>query len=150
MNNIVKLTYRDNEDDELYNFEVNLDDIEIQMPENVDNKIKVTNNVGLTMKYPSAAITDKLNREFETQIELLTFFITSCIDTIYDEENVYIASEYSEKELNEFIDGLDVSTFDKIRAFFETMPKVSHTITYTNKLDNERKIELNNLKDFFT
>lgn len=148
VNNIIKLTYRDNEDEELYNFEVNLDEIELETTENVDKKIKITDKVGMTMKYPSASITDRI-REFENEVELLSFFITNCIDTIYDEENVYVASEYSEKELTEFLDTLDVNTFDKVRTFFESMPKLRHVLKYENKLGNEREIVLSSIRDFF-
>jgi hypothetical protein len=148
VNNLIKLSYRDNEDDELYDFEVDLDTIEVEMPKDINSKIKINETVGMTMKYPSAGISEKIG-EFENEVELLTFFITNCIDTIYDEETVYVANDYSAKELNEFLDSLDVSTFDKIREFFEKIPKMRHVINYTNKLGNERTIELSSIRDFF-
>jgi len=148
VNNLIKLSYRDNEDDELYDFEVDLDTIEVEMPKDINSKIKINETVGMTMKYPSAGISEKIG-EFENEVELLTFFITNCIDTIYDEETVYIANDYSAKDLNEFLDSLDVSTFDKIREFFEKIPKMRHVINYTNKLGNERTIELSSIRDFF-
>ena len=148
VNNLIKLSYRDNEDDELYDFEVDLDTIEVEMPKDINSKIKINETVGMTMKYPSAGISDKIG-EFENEVELLTFFITNCIDTIYDEETVYVANDYSAKDLNEFLDSLDVSTFDKIREFFEKIPKMRHVINYTNKLGNERTIELSSIRDFF-
>ena len=148
VNNMVKLTYRDNEDEELYTFDVDLDKVEIEMPKEVNNKIKITDKIGMTMKYPPASISDRM-RDFANQVELLTFFITNCIDTIYDEEDVYVASEYTEEELTAFLDTLDVNTFDKVREFFENMPKLQHKITYKNKLDNEREIVLSSIRDFF-
>lgn len=148
VNNIVKLAYRDNEDDELYEFELDLDKIEMTFSEENNSKIKINDNVGMTMRYPSASITDRLP-EFDSEVELITFFIRNCIDTIFDEENVYIAGEYSEDEIDEFLDSLDVNTFDKIRKFFESMPRLYHKIEYTNKMGSKRKIELTNLKDFF-
>ena len=148
VNNIVKLAYRDNEDDELYEFELDLDKIEMIFSEENNSKIKINDSVGMTMRYPSASITDRLP-EFDSEVELITFFIRNCIDTIYDEENVYVATEYSEEEIDEFLDSLDVNTFDKIRKFFESMPRLYHKIEYTNKMGSKRKIELTNLKDFF-
>jgi len=148
VNNVVKLSYRDTQDDQIYNFEVDLDTIEVEMPESVKSKIEINKNVGMTMKYPTADITDKMG-EFENEVDLMTFFIVNCIDTIYDEENVYPTSEYSETEIIEFLDGLDVATFDKIRNFFESIPKLYHKIEYENSLGSKREIELTNLKDFF-
>jgi len=148
VNNIVKLSYRDNEDDEVYDFEVDLDKIEVEMPKDIDPKIQITDQIGMTMKYPSASITDRL-REFENEVDLMTFFIINCIDTIYTEDEVFLASDYKEKELEEFLDGLTIQSFDKVRQFFEKLPKLYHKIEYKNKLGNDRSIELNTVRDFF-
>lgn len=148
VNNVVKLAYRDTEDDEVYNFELDLDTIEIEMPQNINSKIEITDSVGMTMRYPSASITDSMG-DFDNEVDLMTFFIVNCIDTIYDEDNVYIAYEFSEEEISEFLDGLDVKTFEKIREFFENVPRLYHKIEYTNKAQSQRSIELTSLKDFF-
>jgi hypothetical protein len=148
VNNVVKLAYRDTEDDEVYNFELDLDAIEIEMPEKINSKIVITDEVGMTMKYPSASITDKMTN-FDNEVDLMTFFIVNCIDTIYDEENVYVANDFSGEEISEFLDGLDVKSFEKIREFFESVPRLYHKIEYTNSIGNERSIELTSLKDFF-
>lgn len=148
VNNVVKLAYRDTEDDEVYNFELDLDTIEIEMPQNLNSKIEITDSVGMTMRYPSASITDSMG-DFDNEVDLMTFFIVNCIDTIYDEDNVYIANDFSEEEISEFLDGLDVKTFEKIREFFENVPRLYHKIEYTNKAESQRSIELTSLKDFF-
>lgn len=148
VNNIVKLSYRDTEDNELYTFDLDLDTIEVDMPENTQSKIKISDAAGLTMKYPSASITDKMGT-FENEIDLMTFFIANCIDTVYDEENVYVMSEYSQEEIAEFLDSLSVATFEKIKEFFDKMPRLYHKISYKNSLGHDREIELTNLRDFF-
>jgi len=148
VNNVVKLSYRDNEDDKVYDFEIDLDEIEVKKTEGVINKIKINDEVGIIMQYPSASITEELG-EYESEVDLLMFFIKKCIAEIYDSESVYVVKEQTEEELDQFIDSLDVSTFEKIREFFEAMPRLYHTLTYTNEMGNERVIELTNLKDFF-
>ena len=147
VNNIVKLAYRDTEDDKVYDFEIDLDEIEIEVKP-VNNKIKVNDEIGIIMKYPAASITDELG-EYDNEVDLLLFFVRKCIDQIFDSENVYPANESTEEEMNQFIDSLDVQTFERIREFFDSIPTLSHTLKYTNSNDNERVIELNNLKDFF-
>ena len=147
VNNIVKLAYRDTEDEKVYDFEIDLDEIEIEVKP-VNNKIKVNDEIGIVMKYPAASITDELG-EYDNEVDLLLFFVRKCIDQIYDSENVYPANESTEEEMNQFIDSLDVQTFERIREFFDSIPTLSHTLKYTNSNDNERVIELNNLKDFF-
>jgi len=148
VNNIVKLSYRDTEDEKIYDFELDLDTIEIEIPKKINSNIGVSENVGMTMKYPSASITDRM-KDFDNEVDLMTFFIVNCIDTIYDEDSVYVANEFSEEEITEFLDGLDVKSFEKIREFFENIPRLQHIIEYKNSNGSTRTIELSSLKDFF-
>ncbi len=148
VNNVVKLSYRDNEDGKIYNFELDLDTIEVELPKDVNATIDVAEGISMVMKYPSASITDKI-QQFDNEVDVMTFFIVNCIDTILTPEEIFSATDYSDKELEEFLDQLPVSSFETIREFFEKMPKLYHKIEYTNELGNNRSIELNNLKDFF-
>lgn len=149
VNNIVKLSYEDLEDSKTYDFEVNLDDIEIVKSPNHTNKIKIDDEVGIIMRYPSITLVDTVP-ETSDPLVVVDFLIQSCIDKIYDSENVYVAKEQSPQELREFLDNLDVKTYDSIRQFFDTLPKMHYEIKYENSLGNERVIELNKLSDFFT
>lgn len=148
VNNIVKLSYRDIEDEKVYDFELDLDTIEVEMPTDIDPKIEITDKVGMIMKYPSASITDRI-REFENEVDLMSFFIINCIDSIYTEDEVFMASEYTEEELTEFLDGISIQAFEKVRMFFEKLPKLYHKFEYKNSLGNDRTVELNTVRDFF-
>ena len=79
----------------------------------------------------------------------LNSFIAGCIDSIWDENSVYPAIEYTEQELNDFIGGLLVDQRDKVLEFFSTMPKLSYTISYTNENGKKVDIVLEGIKDFF-
>lgn len=147
INNIIEVSYRDNEDDKVYDFEIDLDTVEMIQPEQT-NVISITDTVGIKMKYPSVTIIDDAPTE-ATASEVVEYLIRKCIDCIYDEENVYPADDYNEKELVEWIDGLDVETFNKIRAFFDNLPQMYYKIEYKNSLGNDRVIELSSLSDFF-
>lgn len=148
VSNISKVQYRDNEDDEIRSFEINLDDIKVHFDEKNDKKIKINDKIGIIMKYPSASITEKIS-EFENEVELMDFFIANCIEQIYDDSDVYMASDFDEKEITDFLDNLPVGVFERIKDFFQTLPKLYHKIEYKNKLGNVRTIEFNNLRDFF-
>jgi len=149
VNNVVEILYKDAEDEKEYKFSINLDDVEVTMPKKSEKNIKINKKSGIVMKYPNLSIVDQI-KDFKDEMEFLNFFIIKCIDEIYDENDVYPASEQTDEELQEFIDNLDVKTFDKIREFMENMPKLEHVITYTNSLGKEKKMTLSTLNDFFT
>jgi hypothetical protein len=149
VNNVIEVSYRDNEDDKVYDFEIDLDTVEMLKPKEINNKIMVTDTVGIVMKFPSVKVLEN-TPENTSAPDLVEYLVRSCIDQIFDEDEVYLASEYSEEELQEFIESLDVQTFQKIREFFDSLPSLYHKLEYTNANGNVRVIELKTLSDFFT
>ena len=149
IDNIVKVSYRDNEDKEVYEFEIDLNDIKITFPKKPEDTIAITKNAGIKMKYPQATLYDDekfLSLEKDYFFEL----IIRCIDTIYEGDTIYNPKDYTHQELSDFIDGLDVKTFESIQQYLLNVPKIEHVINYKNKLGNDRQIILNSLNDFFT
>lgn len=149
VDNMVKVSYKDKEDDQVYDFDINLDEVEVKFPEKIDNTIKITEKSGIVMKYPSASLYDDkdfLNIEKDYMFEL----IVRCIDTIYYEDQVYKASEYKKEDLNEFLENLNVKVFDKIQQFLVNVPRMEYKIEYMNEKDHKREILLSSLNDFFT
>ena len=76
--------------------------------------------------------------------------IASCIEQVYSEEESWSASDCTNKELVEFIDQLGSKQFKEIEKFFETMPKLTHTLKVVNpKTKVENEILLEGLQSFF-
>lgn len=149
IDNKTKVSYKDLEDEKVYDFEVDLNEIKVIFPENNNNNIKITDKSGILMKYPAATLyddTEFLNLEKDYLFEL----IIRCIDKIYYEDNIYESSDYTKKELEEFLENLSVKTFEDIQKFLLNCPRMEYVITYTNLKGNERKVTLSSLNDFFT
>ena len=150
VNNIVKLSYRDYEDSKLYDFDINLDEVAITTPDIVENKIPVAENVGIIMRYPSAALYSDKKFLSTPSEEAPVDLVIRCIDKVYDADNVYDAKTFTYDQLLDFVDDLDVKSFEKLTMFLSSAPKLSYTIKYKNSLGNDRTIELSALNDFFT
>ncbi|MEK9698797.1 MAG: hypothetical protein VW270_23685, partial [Candidatus Poseidoniales archaeon] len=76
--------------------------------------------------------------------------IASCIDKIYTEDDVWVAADCTKKEVTDFLESMNSSQFKDIEKFFETMPKLSHTVKVTNpKTKVESDIVLEGLSSFF-
>jgi hypothetical protein len=150
VDNIVKISYRDNEDKKVYNFEVDLNEVEIHYPnKKAKNIIEISDNMGLVLKYPRASLYG--DKEFlENSKEHMFDLVVRCIDKIYENDEVFEAKNLENKEIEEFLDTLDGNTFKKIEAFLLTTPKIYKTIEYTNEKGKNKKIVLKSLNDFFT
>ena len=130
---------------------INLDDIKVQTGENHSRDIKLDNDLILRMKYPS--MEEFVKNNFSTEELNLdgTFdLISSCIEQVYSEEESWSASDCTKKELREFLEQLSSKQFKEIETFFETMPKLSHTIKVMNPNTKvESDIVLEGLNAFF-
>ena len=128
-----------------------LDEIEVQKDENHTNKIKVDDSIMMEMKYPSLEQFIKNNFDFNDNMMDQSFdLIATCIDKIYTEDEVWASADCTKKELNEFLESMNSSQFKGIETFFETMPKLSHTITVKNPNTKvESEVVLEGLASFF-
>jgi len=144
----INVAYRDNEDDQRYEFDIDLNDIELSSDPNHTDAIELNDNVGLLMKYPNLDIASSFNVD-SSEEELVLEMVRRCIDKVFTEEEVFDFSEYTFEEQEAFLDQLDRNQVEKIIGFFQTMPTLSYTINYKNSMDNDRSIEMRTLSDFF-
>lgn len=150
INNITRVAYKDNEDEKIYQFDINLDEVKVIFPENIDKKVVINDETGVTLKYPDTTLYTDTFFSNKSETELFEHLIINCIETVFDGDKVYYARDFSKEELIEFIENLDVNTFNKFREFTSNLPKVEYVIKYKNDFGNERKIVLNALNDFFS
>tara|TARA_B100000925_G_C21874787_1_gene415811 strand:- start:31 stop:750 length:720 start_codon:yes stop_codon:yes gene_type:complete len=131
---------------------INIDDIKVQKDKGHSTDIKLDEQYTLRMKYPSLSEFIKTNFDNVNDMKVDDTFdlIAQCIDQVYTEEESWSHQECTKKELNDFVESLNSNQFKMVETFFETMPKLSHTINVTNpntKVDSEIKIE--GLQSFF-
>ena len=129
-----------------------IDDIKIQRTDGHTNQIKLDDNIMMELKYPSLDQFIKNNFDFTegNQMDQSFELIGSCIDKIYTEEEVWSSSDCTKKELTEFLESMNSSQFKEIENFFESMPKLSHTIKVKNpNTEKESDVVLEGLASFF-
>ena len=131
---------------------INIDSIKVQKDDDHSIDIKLDDVYTLRMKYPS--LTEFIKNNFSALEDMSvddTFdLIASCIDQVYSEEESWASEECTKKELTTFVESLNSYQFKKVEKFFETMPKLSHTVKVTNPNTNvESEIKIEGLQNFF-
>ena len=128
-----------------------LDDIEIKTSPEHKREIKLSDDIIITMGYPSVDMFVKLNLVGDAPgVDQVFDMAAACVETIADSEQVYDCKDSSKKELLAFFDDMNSGQFKKIQTFFETMPKLSHTIKVMNPNTNvENEVTLEGLSSFF-
>ena len=133
---------------------IDIDTIKVQKTRGHKNIIKLDDELSMKLRYPS--LEQFVENNFETaegtsEVGQSLSMITSCVDMIYNAEESWEASDYSKKELDEFIEQLNTKQFKQIEKFFTTMPKLSHKIAVKNpKTGVESEVVLEGLASFFS
>lgn len=131
---------------------ISVDEIQVVKSKNHSNKIKVDDSIMMEMKYPSLDQFIKNNFDFSGSnlIDQSFDLVASCIDKIYQGDEVWSSADVTQKELMDFLDQFNTAQFQQIETFFETMPKLSHTVKVKNpKSGVESEVVLEGLANFF-
>lgn len=133
--------------------DVDLSKIEVQVDDSHTNNIVIDDEkkIGMIMKYPTLSSVTS-NTDLSKGLTSKTIFdmLRKSIYEVYQGEQTFKASDYSEDELQQFIESLDSKTFKKVQSFYETMPKLMHEMEITNPSTKVKsKVTLQGLSDFF-
>ena len=134
------------------NVKIPLNTIKIKRTKGHTNEIKISDEVVLTMNYPTLETFVKMNfvPDETPGVDQVFDMAASCIASIADPEQVYDAQDLPKQEILEFLDQMTSEQFKKIQDIFETMPKLQHTVKVTNpKTKVESDVVLEGLAAFF-
>jgi len=157
MGDVVKVSYKKKNCDvkgcKPIQIEIDVNEVKIKREKSHNKKIQLTNDVGIIMNYPSIEMMTSYSGGFniKTMNADSTFeIISKCIESVYDEENVYSKADYTPDEMNSFLEQLSQDQFLKIEEFFSTIPKMYKDVNFScDKCDFKEKIRLEGLSDFF-
>ena len=131
--------------------ELDLNEVKVQVEDDHTNKIELTDDMGIIMTYPSIdSFADSGIQDINASN--MIDVIGTCILQIYEKkgEKVYEAKDQTKKELTEFIEQLNTKQFQDVQKFFDTMPRLKHTIKIKNpKTKKTSEVTLSGLNDFF-
>ena len=130
---------------------IDIDDIKIDTSSIIDSKIELTEDIGIKLGFPQLDSVQKYTTKGGGMTPDGVFkMINDCIEYIWEGKEIYKAKDSTQKELNDFIESLNTEQFNKIRNFFESMPRLRHEITWTcSKCDKSAPLLLEGIDSFF-
>jgi hypothetical protein len=146
---VINFTITDPETEEKVKLELNLNDVDIQT-EGHENKIQVSEDVYIIMRYPridQLLLLNKMNEENKSKI--LFDMMVNCIDMVVEGEEVYKTSEFTQDEIEEFVNSLSTKSIQDIKHFFDTMPTLKFEKKYKTKEGKEKTFVIKGTETFF-
>ena len=130
---------------------INIDDITVDTSKIKPSEIEISDTIGVKMKFPEIDAIQKYSSiEGEMKSSDIFKLIIDCIDYIWDGDEIFKAKDSTKKELNEFLDSLNTQQFNKVREFFESMPRLTHDVEWTcSKCGKSKTLTLTGIDAFF-
>ena len=134
----------------LVKFDLNILDIKPIIDEKHSSKIEISDKLGIMMKYPTLSLLKNAGNLADEDVDTVLNVIVSCIDYIYDADQMYYAKDSTKEELLEFIENLQQEDMEKIQLFFNTMPKIAKELDFKcKKCGYEETITVQGIQNFF-
>lgn len=149
VDNTMNFTVTDPDTEEKIELELDVEKVKMNETEGHSKEIKINDDYILFLKYPSIDSFVKIT-QMDSQDPLVNYFVMiSCLDKIASEDEVYYFKDYTEQEIDDFMNGLNSQVIAAIQKFFETMPRLRHELQYKNKEGTEKTFVIEGLRTFF-
>jgi hypothetical protein len=129
---------------------LNLEDVGVSQKLGHTSEISITDKIKIIMRYPTLNDMVGMSGEKEAGFDEVLSMMKRCIQEVHDEETVHCKVDMSESDLTEFIESLTTEQFQGLADFFDTMPKVAHSIDVTNpKTKKKGEVVIEGIQSFF-
>ncbi len=150
VDNNVAFTITDPDTEEKIQLTIDLDNVKVIRDESHSNKVKINDEYMLFLKYPTIDAFTKIIGMSPKDPLLNYFIMVSCLDKVASDDEVYDFSNYTDEQIDEFVENLSGEVISGIQHFFETMPKLRHEMKYKNKNGDDKTFAIEGFRSFFT
>lgn len=129
---------------------IHLDEVQVEKDPTHTTQIKLTDEVGLMMRYPNLSIARKLQAEGRSTEDIgqALDLIAACIESVYNETSVI--TEFNQNEMVKWLETLTQHQFTAIQQFFDTIPRLKHTVHFEcPACGHEHDIVIEGIQNFF-
>lgn len=148
VNNIVNFSIKDPDTHENVELSLDLENVGIKTFDNHSNRIELKENVTLFLRYPTInELKDMMENPNDNTVIFEIMF--RCLDKLVIDDNLYKLSDYSNEEITEFVENLSGDIITNLKDFYQTMPKVSHSVPYVRKDGTKKIFVMEGLDNFF-
>jgi|11BtaG_2_1085332.scaffolds.fasta_scaffold00004_11 hypothetical protein len=149
VDNAIKFTIGDPDTKERVEMEINIDDVKIVKDKEHSKRVRINDEYTLFLKYPTIDQFTQIITMDATDPLVNYYIMTSSLDQIASEEETHKFSDYSQEEVDDFMNDMTADVMKEIQKFFETMPKLRHEMKYTNSEGTEKTFVIEGMRSFF-
>lgn len=149
VNNTITFGVKDPDTNESVELELDIEEVKVIKNPDHTNEIPVNDEYTLFLKYPTI---DQFIQivQMDANDPLTNYYLLiTCLDKLASVDEVFDFKEYTQEDIDSFMDGMTGEVIKGIQSFFETMPKLRHEIKYTNSEGKEQTFVVEGMQSFF-
>jgi len=140
----LRLKHREGDCKYVHKYDLNLEDVKVKFDNELDNKVQLSDQVGVVLKYPTVDTVQVTDNDVDAVMD----FVADCVEMVYDSDNVY--ENFSKDEIKQFLESLNGTQFKRVKDFFNKVPKLSHDIEWEcPQCGKKERVHLEGLASFF-
>jgi len=150
VDNNVSFTIKDPDTEETVQLDLDITKVKVTRDKSHTNEVRVNEDYVLFLRYPTI---DEFGQiiKLDPKDPLVNYYImVACLDRIASEDEIHDFSEYSQEEIDAFMEDMPGDVIKGVQAFFETMPKLRHEMKYKNKEGKEKTFVVEGMRSFFS
>lgn len=149
VDNTMDFTIKDPDTDEQIKLQLDVDKVVLRTEEHHSKEVKLNDDYTLVLRYPSIDAFIRI-MEMAPNDPLVNYSImVSCLDYVASEDELHYFKDYTQEDIDNFMNDLSSDVLSRITSFFETMPKLRHELKYTNSNGDEKTFVIEGLRSFF-
>jgi len=144
-------TTKDNKKcDHINKVTIDLTKIKVEEDSRHNQIIMISGDIGMKMKYPNLHMIDDLDDVNESDIRQNMDMLINSVESIFEGESVHMAKDIDKQDIENFIDSMTDEQFEKVKMFFDTMPKLK-TVAHIDckECGAKEDIPLEGIRNFF-
>jgi T4 bacteriophage base plate protein len=149
VSNKAKASFRDQEDDKVYDFDVDLNNVDLKYPEQTFTDAITVGSFMIKLRHPPVSMYIEPGFFELGELELLDTILINSMATVFEGDKATRIDTHPKEEIKQFIDNLPSTAYADIQNFYKSAPTLYYKIEYTNSKGTKRIIELTTLDDFF-
>ena len=130
---------------------IDLEAVSVVHPsEIVSNIIQITDSVGLEMKHPTYEIIQQMDANTPNDPKQVFAMVAKCVMSVIEGDEVHTRDDFTDKEMNSFLDTMSIDMFDMIQKYFGNAPALEINHNYNcEHCKEDNFLELKGVANFF-
>ena len=130
---------------------INLESTEVvREGKEISNIVKLTPTISLDLQYPNYKVIQQLDANKADDAKQVFEVVAKCINAVIEGDEIHTRDDFTNKELESFLDNMSMDMFESVQEFFSSAPNLVINHSYScEECNTNNTFKLQGIANFF-